>query len=171
MGNKKWLILLYASVAFFLLMAATFLVMPLDMRFADYRLVNLVTGILFWCFLGLGIITQIILAVLYGKEKRKNGKKTAFGKGRIGLICFWQNLPACIADCLLVVSVMGLLIAIFLTRASGYVCYVFTATLAFSFCAHCVFNGKCYRWLTNQSAAEIKPKRVNGKEKGVTKNG
>lgn len=142
---KKARILLSGSVVSFFLMSASFLLMPIDL------MANAVVGIMFWIFFLLGIVFQIILASqkeswIQNEQKRKR----RLHKKRVGIFSFMQNFLACIADVICVLCIIGLIVSVYLTNGIGYVCYIFMAMLSFSFCMHCILNGKIYYYITNQ---------------------
>lgn len=156
------------SVVCFFLMAIDFLVMPLDgYRKVDSSALNLITGIVFWSTLVVGCAAQVMLS-----RKRKvwcgiyGVNETIDENARVGLLSFFQNGPGKAADIALGVSLVLLVAAMIVTRASGYVCYVFLACFVFSLCMHCVLNGKNYYYLSNKRniITSLKNKK-NGKEK------
>lgn len=150
MGTKKAFVLLYISIGSFFLMSCSFLLMPIDFAAKGLQIVNLLIGIMFWLFLVLGITIQLILSKIRKNWFTKNHIRRFQCKSRIGLISFVQNIPACIADGVCVISLIGLIISVIITSATGYACYIFMSLLVFSFCMHCILNGKIYYFLTNQ---------------------
>ncbi len=143
-GNRREKALLWASVMSFLLMSATFLLMPLEEE-------TVYTGILFWVTFLIGIGTQIALDVLrkkFFKKNRVNYRKNQ--KKFCGAFTFFSNLPAKIADIALPLSAVGLGLSLWLTRSMGYVCYVFLSLTVFALTMHCVFNGRNYFFALNK---------------------
>lgn len=127
------------SIIGFGLMSASILFMSTD-RWGYFP------GILFWtCFL-VGIISQIVLLV------RK--KKRPTEKGCIGLIRFFRNVPATIADILFVVSLIAFVISSKITHGIDYICYVMLAISIFTFCLHCIFNGKIFCYVIKKEKEE-----------------
>lgn len=167
MGSKKEFLWLYISIGSFFLMACSFLLMPINFETTNLQFMSYCVGIMFWVFLILGIVSQIILAKQRKNWFIRNRIRRFRTKSKSGVIAFLQNLPATIADLTLVISVIALIVSIVLTNAMGYACYIFMALLIFSFCMHCILNGKIYYYLTNQSAIlrAAQPKQSEEKEK------
>ena len=155
-------ILLAISVGSFLLMSVSFLLMPV-------KALKMMPGILFWSGLLLGIVTQIILEIRrraffkFYKVRRKNMQRP-----RNGLLSFCSNRAAILADAALVVSLLAAVLAFVLTKGYGYVCYVFIAATVFSFCMHCILNGRIFFHANNQLKVRqvLEQKKANSKEKG-----
>lgn len=167
MGKKKEIILLYISIGCFFLMSVSFLLMPIDFATKGLQIFNLLIGIMFWVFLLLGIITQFILGHMRKNWFIRNRIRKFQFRSKVGLISFVQNLPACIADGIFVISLIGLIISVIATNGIGYACYIFMALLVFSFCMHCILNGKVYYFLTNQDKIlkSSQPKHLDELEK------
>lgn len=167
MGNKKGFMMLYISIGSFFLMSVSFLLMPIDFAAKGLQIFNLLIGIMFWAFLILGIVTQAMLNKQRKSWLVRNRIRRFQFRGKIGLISFLQNLPACIADGILVLSIIGLIISIIATNGIGYTCYIFMAMTVFSFCMHCILNGKVYYFLTNQEKIlkTSQQKRLDEEEK------
>lgn len=140
--NYIWL---YVSIICYLLMSLSFLLMPADF-FLDEKKADLcvrIAGISFWIFLLLGIATQVILFVRLRKNQPQSSRKQ-----RIGLLSFFQNIGGIIADSVTVLSFVGVVISMLVTDSRGYICYVFLSLFVFSFCMHCVLNGKTFYHIT-----------------------
>lgn len=169
MNEKKIdLLWLWISIISYLLMSATFLLMPLDNMIPALRegVLTLVVGICFWFFLILGIVSQIILArrrKAWYVGRRLSAKQSA--ARRIGLIGFGANTVAVFADLAMVLSIGGLFTSVMLTNATGYICYLFLSTLSFSFCMHCILNGRVYYHITHHYSEKSKSKRDSEKER------
>lgn len=146
-SNAAWLTV---SVLAFLLMSAAFTIMPLEVPYNSVVL-SLLPGAMFWAGLMIGIVTQIVLSCRCRKWRAdsRGGKQRASNK-RIGLLSFLQTVPGCIADVTCIISAVALTLSLILTRSRGYFCYVFMALFVFSFCMHCVFNGKIYYQIKHQ---------------------
>ncbi len=168
MSRKKIDILwLFASMVSYLLMSVMFLLMPLDNMIPSLKdsKILVIVGIGFWLFLILGIVTQIVLAnhrkARY-RTQRFNGKRNSMKK--IGLISFGSNKIAVIADIAMVFSLIGLIISVIRTKAMGYSCYVFLAAFIFTFCMHCILNGKIYYHITHHYESNGKYERTTTHE-------
>ncbi len=167
MGKKNGLILLFVSIGSFFLMSASFLLMPIDLEAKGLQNYSSAIGIMFWVFLLLGIVTQFILGRMRKNWFIRNRIRRFQFRSKVGLISFAQNLPACIADGIFVISLIGLIISVVATNGIGYACYIFMALLVFSFCMHCILNGKVYYFLTNQDKIlkSSQPKHLDELEK------
>lgn len=72
-----------------------------------------------------------------------------------GLICFFKNKNAKIADCVMFGAVIGVAVTgIFFNNL--YVLHIFLALFVFSFGMHCMLNGKNYIYLNYQVRREEK---------------
>lgn len=151
MEKKNGFAWLYISIISFFLMSASFLLMPIDFAKNGAKIVNILVGIMFWLFLVLGIVSQVLLSRNKNNWLAKNRVRRFSAKKKIGLISFCQNIPACAADCLTLVGLIGLVVSVLATDGMGYICYVFMTLFVFAFCLHCIFNGKAYYVLTNQN--------------------
>lgn len=155
-------ILLAISISGFLLMSVSFILMPV-------KSLKLTPGILFWSGLVFGSITQVILEVRRRaffksfKVKRKNMQKP-----RNGLLSFCSNREATVADGAMLICILAAVLAFIITKGYGYVCYIFLAAALFSFCMHCVLNGRIYFHANNQLRVQqaLEQKKVNSIEKG-----
>ena len=146
-------ILLGASVAGFLMMSVSFLLMPFET--AAY-----LPGLLFWLGLAVGAAFQILLAMRCKTFLRKLDipqEKTK--KSGIGIFNFGSNREAIVADNVMAISLAVTVLAFVLTKGYGKICYVGIAVAAFSFCMHCVLNGKIYFHVRNKTKIRQKSER------------
>ena len=93
-------------------------------------------------------------------------------KPRNGLLTFGSNREAMIADNVFVGSLLAMILVFVFTKASGYLCYVFITATLFSFCLHCIFNGRIYFHVKNQAKLRqmLEQKKVSSKDKGEGNN-
>lgn len=140
-ANIAWMVM---SIVGFVVMAISFLIMPINVTVEKSGIFEYVPGFMFWIGLLLGAVGQIVLAVRCRKwvVRRKRGHKK-----RIGLISFFKNIPAIIVDVSFVISLVGVIISTKITQGMGYICYVFLSICTLTFCLHCVFNGNIYKHL------------------------
>lgn len=156
------LLWLAVSIVSYLLMAVMFLLMPIDNMvpsLKDSRIIVIV-GIGFWVFLILGIAAQVILSgrrKAWYRTQHINEKRSSVR--RVGLISFFSNKIAVVADIAMVISLIGLVASVIITKATGYTCYVFLAIFSFSFCLHCILNGKVYYHVTHHYESNGKYER------------
>ena len=136
--------LLVLAVLAFFLMSVSFAFMPIAG-------IGWIPGVLFWG----GFLSGIILVVLLEVRRRaffiacKEDYKR-LQKPRNGLLSFGSNLPAIVADCLLAVGVLATVLAFVLTEGTGLACYSCISVTLFSFCMHCILNGRIYVYSKNR---------------------
>ncbi len=158
-------ILLGISVGCFLIMSVSFLLMPIES-------ITILPGLLFWLGLALGIALQIVLEARRRKFfKSYSVKREKMQKPKNGFLSFRSNSLAMIADISMAVSFVAVILAFVFTKGYGYACYVFIATTIFSFCMHCVLNGRIYFHAKNQLKVRqaLEKKKVNSTDKGESK--
>ncbi len=148
----------YISSLCFLLLSITFLLMPLGVNGPennDPNVMTIILGLSFWLTLFAGIITQLML---FRKFKQLPSKcKNHYG---LGLIHFFQNKKAAVADLCCMVSLV-LFIVFMLIDGTMYIGYVLLSIAVFSFYMHCALNGKIYNTLF-----EKQNKKPETKEEG-----
>ena len=154
-------ILLGVSVGGFFLMSLSFLVMPVAS-------LAVIPGLMFWLGLTIGVTLQILLEVRRRRFfEAYSIKREKMQKPRNGLLSFGSNKMAMIADLATVVSVLAMILAFVFTKGYGYICYVFITAAVFSFCMHCILNGRIYFHAKNQlkirQALEQKKVKLSGK--------
>lgn len=163
--NKADYILLSLSIGGFLLLAISFPLMPLETM-------GIIPGMLFWSGLSIGVVCQIVLEArrraLLAKYKVK---RETMQKPRNGFLSFCSNRIAMVADMILVISAIVTVAVFVITKGAGYLCYVSLAVLVFSLCLHCIFNGRNYVFIKNQTKVRkvLEQKEVNSIDKGERK--
>lgn len=138
---KKDLIWLSISITSFFLLAISFLFMPLEKK-----IFQIIAGVMFWLFLILGIMSQVILSFLFKKACFKN-KEWRVQKNRIGIFTIEKNIFAVVADIVLLISAVVFTALMMLTRGTGYISYIVLAIFVFAFSMHCILNGKVYSYI------------------------
>ncbi len=143
------------SIGSFFLMSISFLLMPLDVTVAQYDAMDVIPGIIFWGFLILGIVGQVVLEIRRQKWLIEQGvRKYKIRQGRMGVITFCKNKFALIADVLMVVGVLLFALVTVITHGLGYICYILLALCVFAFCMHCIFNGRIYEYISKHLIKE-----------------
>lgn len=141
------------SIFFFLMFAVSFLLMPLGSETPTEGIsaYTMVAGLMFWISIIMGIVTQCVLAhrrrswyVIHRIRKVRATQK-------IGLVSFFKNSYATVADVVTILSLIGLVIAMIATKGTGYICYVLVSLFVFSFSMHCILNGKVFYHIINQN--------------------
>ncbi len=166
---KKCSIHIVGSIVGFLILSVSFLLMPVDSNDAQGKIgvISLLSGIMFYLGLIIGIVMQISASVSCKKVIKKSGiKEKIEGQPKIGLISFFQNKLAKIFDVLKAISLIGLIVVISFITSTGYICYVLIATLVFSFFMHCIFNGKNYFYVSNEEKIKEMQQKSHDKELG-----
>lgn len=150
--------LLHISIVGFLLMSLTFLLMPLNDTPPEegINFFKIIVGLMFWLFLIVGVVTQIILLKKFKKHEKKKGKR------RIGLLSFLQNREAAIFDLLCFIGLIAVAYISIFTDGTMYFAYVSMTVFVFSFCMHCILNGKIYNTLKKKPTQNPK---INKEEK------
>lgn len=156
-------LLLGLSIGAFGIMSISFLLMPMEQ-------ISILAGGIFWLALLTGLILQVILEIRRRDFfARYRVRRQQMQRKRNGLLTFGANRIARMADTVLALSVICLILAFWLTRGTSYLCYILIAITAFSLCMHCVFNGRIYFHVINQTkiqrALEKKKVRTFRKER------
>ena len=143
-SNKKpGKILFWLSVISFFISSATILFMPLGSFEPDGNiLLAYLLAIAFWLFFALGLLFVFLLS-------RHRFKDIRFArKGGIGLLRFFQSLPAGVFDILLIIGFVTLIVSLFFIRTlPGIITLAGTFITVFSLEMHCMLNGRNYTWL------------------------
>ena len=142
---KKDLILLSISITSFFLLAISFLFMPLEKKYFQ-----IIAGVMFWLFLMMGIVSQVILSLLFKKACFKN-KEWRVQKNRIGIFTIGKNIFAIVADIILFISAVTFTALMIFTRGTGYISYIVLAILVFAFSTHCILNGKIFSYICERA--------------------
>ena len=166
-ADRVWFTL---SVISFALLSASFLLMSADSGDAEKGLstMALMAGILFWVSLVFAIVTQVVLSHRRKAWFLSNKIRKKRFSHKMGAISFFKNLYAVIADVATVICIIGLVVSVILTDATGYACYVFVSLLVFSFSMHCILNGNIYYYIFNQDVIikTIEKERSNSFKRG-----
>lgn len=165
--KKRGLLCLWMSLCGFFLMSISFMLMPVESA-------HMVSDLLFWSGLIIGVVCQIVLeARRRAFFSKYNVKREKMQKPKNGLLTFGSNRIAMVADTFLVASAIMTIITFVFTKGYGYLCYACIAVLLFSFCMHCVFNGRNYFHANNQNKIRqvLEQKKANTLDKGEGENG
>lgn len=142
------IILFIISLFFFLLMSCSPLLIPMDRHLEIVDLMDFLPGSLFWGGMICGGICQVVLNIRRKQTLEKQGaRKNQARKGRNGLICFFKNIPAIISDVTCVVSLAGLIVTTVISNGNDYIWLAMLTVFLFTFCLHCIFNGRIYHYL------------------------
>lgn len=138
--------LFWLAVSSLFLMSGTILFMPIASKAGENnRQVLLLIGTVFWISAIAGY-TMLLLA---------NSERKWFLKNKVGIdnkmnclpgiITFFTNVPATIADVVAILSFVLMVIINFTDRRYDYISYVLLFLLVLSLNMHCLFNGRIYK--------------------------
>lgn len=158
-------LLLTISILGFLMLSSSFVLMLIE----D---IGIVSGICFWAGILIGCIPLMILEAkrrAFFKSYHINRK--TMQKPRNGMLSFGSNREAKVADAATLISAAAAVLALIITKGTGTVCYILIALTVFSFCMHCVFNGRIYFHVNNQKRIRqaLEQKKAKMESKGERK--
>lgn len=113
------------------------------------KVISYIAGLLFWSGL---IMEQVFfykansLMKLIEKRLLKN-KMPAYKNAQIGIISFFENREAIIADITLLLSTIFLVILSICRIKDSWLIPIGVAIMFFSFNMHCLLNGKNYKYI------------------------
>jgi hypothetical protein len=126
---------------------------------------NIISGIVFWLSLIVGVVTQVILS---RTVKKTLGRGYLKSKKKIGLISFFSNKYAAIFDIVMVAGCIGMIFSSIFSSYFGYLSYIIWFVFIFSFIMHCILNGKIYYYITKHNFnTQVKLQRSVENEKSV----
>lgn len=137
--------MLYIYTAFLAVLSVSVFMMPFGIRMADESMVlTYISGILFW----IGLLGTIAMAlyITYSRRRSQGFAKTYPNHKRLGLIHFFQNMPAFICDVLMFISLIGFIITRIWVGTTIWP-FIFLSILIFSFGMHCMLNGSNYTYI------------------------
>lgn len=144
MKMKKQKYMFWISTLGFFVMSLSFLFMNQDILYLGVPPRIIIAGIAFWGMLIIAVVGQLMLCVSM-RESIKSDFSTQ--KRKIGLICFFSNRYAAVADLLMIVSAIILIVSFIFTDASNYFNYIILSVFVFSFSMHCVLNGRKFYYM------------------------
>lgn len=103
---------------------------------------------LFWVCIACAVVFQILLRTKY----KVSGKK-------FGLITFFKNKFAIIADIIMILSLIVTVIIVIM-NATSFISFIVIAILLFSFEMHCILNGKYFNYLLKNQEDEKNEKEI-----------
>ncbi len=156
--------LLIASLVSFLLVAVSLTAMAFggSATSSEISIVSIICGICFWSFLIIGIIFQIVLSKKINKWKSKyyRIRRSMRISPKIGIISLFKTPFGIVSDILFLLSLITFVVAYCLTDGISIICYLSLSIIFFSFCSHCIFNGKNYYYIINRQTIEEKYKKM-----------
>lgn len=136
-------ILFWSSFACEAVVSATFLWMPFV---GETRIGQIITGIVFWLFLICGYVCIGLANHFRKKYNLKTHRRCLHAKQKIGLFEFFSNIPASIFDAMLAAALLFAVITAFTKLKETYLPYPLLSAILLSVHAHCMFNGKIYKF-------------------------
>lgn len=132
--------LLYAAIAFLLLSTAAIMLLPVYQIGADSQGAPLMPfgTIAFW----VGAVGGCLLLILFYRKQ-----KELHAKGSIGIITFFRNPLAALADIVLILSVLITAVLAVFNLGSMIVFSILFGLVFLSANLHCIFNGRVYHTL------------------------
>ena len=145
MGNKKYKAGIYVILICLILSSSIALLVPFVNFNEDGtgKIIGYVAGVIFW----IGLIAGLLV---YGLVTNKCKKRHAFDKmdkKRIGLISFFSNFEAKIADIIFVLALVINIVLFFINGSNMWIDAIAAFILLVSFHCHYVFNGKTYQYI------------------------
>ncbi len=131
------LIILYTAFLFMLSLAIALMPVASANKWKMRWLLTL-NGVMLW----LGVVGVAVMAIVITVHRRKNSKfkKVHPEKKRIGLINFFENIYAIIADILMGVSAVAF-ITVTIFAGNVFLMDMLLGIFVFSFGMHCMLNG------------------------------
>lgn len=136
--------LYWSSVGCFFMMSAMILIMPV---IESNEKAIIPVGLAFWFFAISGYILLIVANVEF---KRISGNLRKNKRSLPGIISFFSNKIAMIADVAVIISIVAFVIICITELRFKYIAFVTLFLLIFSLHMHCLFNGRIYKLIKNE---------------------
>lgn len=136
--------LYWSSVGCFFFMSAMILIMPV---IESNEKAIIPVGLAFWFFAISGYILLIVANVEF---KRISGNLRKNKRSLPGIISFFSNKIAMIADIAVIISIVAFVIICITELRFKYIAFVTLFLLIFSLHMHCLFNGRIYKLIKNE---------------------
>lgn len=137
--------LLWLYVANLLVLSLSVTLMPAVNQLKEKTMVFMVAdGILFWCGAFATAFTAVRINIC---RKNSMSGKAAPQKKKLGLIHFFQNREACLADAAMIVAFVGFISVNCAIDHHPYLLFSFLGLLIFTFGMHCMLNGSNYAYI------------------------
>ena len=129
-------------IFFLAVISFSFVLMPIAESLKEWSFVPLLlVGVLFW--VGAVGLLIVLININYSRRNSAEFKRMYPDLRRFGLVSFFKNAPAAIADILLFISLTGEIILLIFTDLY-YLKFIGIAVIVFSFGMHCMLNGVNY---------------------------
>lgn len=141
--KQKTLWLLY--ILFLAILSFAFIIMPFASSLEERTSILIyISGGIFW----MGLIGTIVMAIIINSHRKKSlsFRKEHSGLKQFGLISFFKNKEAKIADIAMFSTFVGFILAISVIK-NIYVIFFCLSLLVCSFGLHCMLNGINYLYI------------------------
>lgn len=150
----------WVSVVALFIMSAMLLLMPFSVENGQQKpIFVVVVGITFWLSALIGYAFAIAANSVRKQIMHLLSGSHTFLDGKVGVISFFSNIYASIADVILIISFVSFVLINFSELNTSYLAYVFLFLLVFSLNMHCMFNGKIFKMI--QASKKITHTRRN----------
>ena len=116
----------------------------------NQKALTMLCSIMFWGFLLAGYLMFWFINHSRKKQKQKLTKR------RVGIVTFFRNSPAKLMDCICIVGIILLLISAKAELLQGYLQYIISFLVLFSFHMHCILNGENFQYIQNEIRSCLK---------------
>ena len=138
-------LMLYLYTLFFFILSFSVIAMPIAVNLVDTtKLWLYIAGTMFWA----GIIGIMIMfnCINYSRKHSNSFNQSYPNFKKMGLIHFFQNVRASIADTTMFISIVGFVFAkIWIDNI--IIQFIFLSLFLFSFGMHCILNGINYNYI------------------------
>lgn len=148
--RRKRMLILY--ITFLLVWSIAILLMPIASAQKEITKIPMfISGGCFW--IGLLGTTTMAVKIINSRKRSYRFKDKHPEVKQLGLISFFKNKEAVIADIAMFVSIVCFIVTRICTD-NIYWLFIFLALFVFSFGMHCILNGKSYIYL-NQKVRRV----------------
>lgn len=141
--RRNEMMILYSSFLFLLSLSIVLMPIASEMK-SDTMILLYCAGVCFW----VGIVGTFYMSWRINQCRKRsvriNDCKAKWKQ--IGLLHFFKNKYATLADSIMFFSLVGLVCIKLFTKTSFFA-YLFLAVFIISFGMHCMLNGKCYEYI------------------------
>lgn len=173
MKKQKIDLFLFVSLILSLFcVSASFLLIAIDSEktVGSIPLPSFIAALVFWLFLVIAAVSQIILSLRCKKFFAKRNSKHKDKIYGIGLISFFKNKIGLVADIFLILCAVAFVAVFIVTGGIGFGCYIVITLLLLSLCMHSIFNGKLFFYICALKKADRKCEKKSNKKGKVENN-
>lgn len=137
--------MLYLYGLFLAVLSISVFLMPFGIKKSVIsKIPTYISGVMFW----IGLLGTIAMAlyITFSRRRSHGFAKAHPNHKRLGLIYFFQNMPAFICDILMFISLIGFIFTRIWVGTTIWP-FAFLSILTFSFGMHCMLNGSNYIYI------------------------